>query len=98
MIQAVGALQEKAAIFCTSIRSMKKTTIKDELIYSKYSQGCLSLTRIVNVGREAETLVLALERLFFVYSDRHNAAILAKVLISPECLFLRNVWRKADHI
>ena len=34
MIQAVGAFQEKAAILCTAIRGVEKTTVKDELIYS----------------------------------------------------------------
>lgn len=71
---------------------MEKTTIKDELIYSKDREGRLSLAGIVDICREAETLVLTLERLFFINGDRHDPAILAEVLISPQSLFFRNIW------
>ena len=38
MIQTVGALKEKAAIFCAAIRGVKQAAVEDELVDSQDCQ------------------------------------------------------------
>ena len=92
VIQTICAFQEKAAILGPAVRRMQESSIKHELVDSEDGERGLALSSIVDVGREAQALILALERLLLIYGYRQDASILAEVFIAAQSLFLGHVW------
>ena len=92
VIQTICAFQEKAAILSPSVRCMQESSIKHELVDSEDGERGFALSSIVDVGREAQALILALERLLLIYGYRQDASILAEVFIAAQSLFLGHVW------
>lgn len=98
MVQAVRTFQEEAAVLSSAVGSMEKSAIEYELVDGKHGKTCLSFALIIDVGREAQALVLTLEGLLLVDGDCEDAPVLAEILVAAQSFFFGNIGRQADHV
>ena len=92
MVQAVGSFEEKAAIFCTPVRSVYKSAIEDKLIYSQNGKRGISLSLVVEICRVTQTLILTLECFLLIDCHRQYATILAEVFEASQSFLLGHIW------
>ena len=98
MVQAICSFKEESTVFCAAIRCMQEASIKNKLVNRKNRKGGLPLARIVNVCREAQTLVFALKSLLLVDCHRQDTTILTEVLVAAERLFFGNIRRETNDV
>ena len=80
VVQAIGALEEEAAILGASVGGVQESAIEDELVHGEDGERRFALTGVVDVGGEAEALVLAL-KCFLLVEEVVEAAVVAVVAV-----------------
>ena len=68
------------------------------MVDGQYGERGVAIGLVIDVSRVTQTLVLALEGFLFVDSHCGYAAILTEILVAPQSLFLRYIWREPDQI